>query len=108
MSADSKPDATIAVWTTETPERSALPTLTKRAVGHVAEVSSEQLSANIKSFVQKFSSAFDAGIDTDLFTLDEIELTLAVSATGGVELVGKMDVAAQGSIKVKLKRKSRE
>jgi hypothetical protein len=39
------------------------------------------------------------------FYVDELEISLAINASGGVELIGKLEAGAQAGIKIKLKRK---
>ncbi len=38
------------------------------------------------------------------FRIDEIELSLAINASGGVELIGKAEVGVEGGISLKLRR----
>ena len=40
------------------------------------------------------------------FEVDEIELTLAIDAKGGVSLIGSVEVGGHAGVKVKLKRKA--
>ena len=44
------------------------------------------------------------GRDVGNAVIDEVELSLVITASGGVELLGKLSVGAQAGIKVKLKR----
>lgn len=70
-------------------------------------VESEVLSDNLKTFLKAFNSILDEESNPDPrgFIIDEIELSLAVNATGGIELIGKVDVGVEGGIKVTLKRR---
>jgi hypothetical protein len=85
--------------------RSALPSLGKHAIAHTVEVGGDALLANIRSFVSKFAPLLDEGalVGTDAH-IEEIELSLAVTATGGVELIGKLTGSGTVGIKVTLKR----
>jgi hypothetical protein len=98
----------VAIWTDDAVEKStkaALPDLAKRAVARTVEVSADALQANIRSFLTKFAALLDDGTlgDTKV-VVDEVELSLTVTASGGVELLGKLSAGGEAGIKVKLKR----
>jgi hypothetical protein len=91
----------------ETGTKSALPTLARTIVGKTVEVSGEVLRESIKGFAAQFSGLLDAStIGEGSAVIDEIELSLTVSASGGVELLGKATVGSQAAIKLKLKRQA--
>lgn len=105
-------EVSIRVWTEEvadTGRKAALPTLGRAAANAVArsiEVSKDALLTNIESFAAQFAPLVEGNpiADTNV-VIDEIELLLIISASGGVELLGKLSAGAQAGIKVKLKRK---
>ena len=87
--------------------KSALPNLARAAAGKTVELSGEVLRESIKGFAAQFSGLLDGDpIGESQAVIEEIELSLTVSASGGVELLGKATVGAQAAIKLKLKRKS--
>ena len=58
-------------------------------------------------FLDNFQKIFEEqSQDSNSFIIDEIELNLAINASGGIELVGKANAGIEGGIKVKLKRKN--
>jgi hypothetical protein len=98
--------ALIRIWADEEPPpgKPAVPMadLTRR----VAVVTNEFVAENL----QKFMRAFDPVIEgmssaAGRFYVDEIEVSLAIDAKGGVQLIGKMEAGAQATLKVKLKRR---
>jgi hypothetical protein len=100
---------TIKVWVENINDgaltKSALPPLARTAVKNTIELSGEALRESIKSFASQFITLFDGGvIEGSTVVIDEIELSLTVSASGGIELVGKLSVGAEAAIKIKLKR----
>ncbi|MDG2539843.1 hypothetical protein P5Y53_19345 [Dyella jiangningensis] len=98
----------VKIWvddSQETGAKSALPTLARTVVGKTVEVSGDILRDSIKGFAAQFSALLDGSpVGEGPAVIDEIELSLAISATGGVELLGKATLGAQASIKLKLKR----
>lgn len=85
--------------------KAALPSLARTAVTKTVELSGEALRDGIKGFASQFVTLFDDDIsEGSTVVIDEIELSLTVSAGGAIELVGKLSVGAQAAIKVKLKR----
>lgn len=99
---------TIKVWTEDAPvsgTKSALPGLARAAVAKTVEVSGDVLREGIKGFAAQFAALLDGEPIGDRgVVIDEIELSLTVTATGGVELLGKVSLGTQAAIKVKLKR----
>ncbi len=102
-----KSDNTIAIWATDTNgnKQSALPKIARKVVA-TTQVSAEVLSDNLKAFVKNFQDVIDPGNDIGGFVIDEVELSLVVNAKGGIELLGKLEVGAQASMKIKLKRRT--
>jgi hypothetical protein len=107
--ADSQGDS-ILVWTDDThavgnKKEAALPRIARTAEKVVA-VSNDTLAANLQGFLSRFEEVLAKQPESvGGFQLDEIELSLAVNGEGGVELIGKMTVGVDASIKLKLKRK---
>jgi len=105
-------EESIRVWTDElvdTGRKAALPTLGRTAANVAArsiEVSKDTLLTNIEGFLVQFAPLVEGNpIANTNVVIDEIELSLTISASGGVELLGKLNAGAQAGIKVKLKRK---
>lgn len=100
---------TIKIWTEDAPvpaTKSALPSLARAAVAKTVEVSGDVLREGIKGFAAQFAALLDGEpIGEGGAVIDEVELSLTVTASGGVELLGKVSLGTQASIKVKLKRK---
>lgn len=98
----------LRVWVSEDkPEvKAALPSLGSRTT-KVITLSHEQVADSLREFLAQTQSlqAVDTPEESPFF-IDEIELSLAVNATGGIELVGKLEAGAQAGIKVTLKRKA--
>jgi len=101
---------TVKVWVDDMQDagtKSALPTLARNAIGKTVEVSGDVLRESIKSFAAQFSGLLDGGqLGNGSAVIDEIELSLTVTASGGVELLGKATVGTQAAIKLKLKRQA--
>ena len=98
----------ISIWVGEIVEgksKAALPELAKRAVTETAEISGDVLRENIRRFVASFAPLLnDNKLDETNVVIDEIELSLAVSASGSIELLSKLSAGTEASVKVKLKR----
>ncbi|MPM10304.1 hypothetical protein SDC9_56632 [bioreactor metagenome] len=70
------------------------------------EISSDELADRMLTFVSNFQRIYDVKPEaTDGFYIDEIELSLVINASGGIELIGKATAGMEGGIKVKLKRR---
>ncbi|APA69483.1 hypothetical protein YQ44_18760 [Janthinobacterium sp. 1_2014MBL_MicDiv] len=99
---------TIKIWTEDAQAsgtKSALPSLARAAVAKTVEVSGDVLREGIKGFAAQFAALLDGTpIGEGGVLIDEIELSLTVTASGGVELLGKVSLGTQAAIKVKLKR----
>ena len=91
--------------TSERSEKSALPSFSRAAIAKTIEVSSEIMTAEVKAFACKFVDLLDGqALDGSGVTIEEVELALAVTASGGVQLLGSMTAGVQASITIKLKR----
>ena len=66
----------------------------------------EILSENLNVFLTSFNQIIESQPEklSKGFYIDEIELSLSVNASGGIELIGKAEAGVEGGIKVKLKR----
>lgn len=99
---------TVKVWVEdaqETGTKSALPNLTRSVIGKTVELSGEALRESIKGFAAQFSALLDGSpVGDGVAVIDEIELSLTVSASGGLELLGKATLGTQAAIKLKLRR----
>lgn len=87
--------------------KSGLPSFARTAINKTVEVSGDALRDAIKGFSAQFAGLLDGNaIGGSNAVIDEIELSLTVTASGGVELLGKATLGTQASIKVKLKRQA--
>lgn len=68
-------------------------------------VDAEVLNKNLAAFMSSISEVF-INIDYQLgaYKLDEIELGLAISATGGISMIGSAEIQAQASMTLKFKK----
>ena len=68
-------------------------------------IDTDILSKNLKEFLQHIQPVFDeVSVAPGKFRINEIELKLAVSAEGGVKLVGEFSAGIETSITLKLSR----
>ncbi len=99
---------TVKVWVdgiSDTTARSALPTLARVAVDRSIEIGAEVLTDNIRRFSAQFVGLLDGTpLEGGTAVIEEVELSLTITANGGIELLGKVNVGAQAAVKVKLKR----
>ncbi|MBC7704264.1 MAG: hypothetical protein H7274_10040 [Rhodoferax sp.] len=100
---------TVKIWVEDNIEvpttKSALPSLGRAAISRSIEVGAEVLQDSIRSFSQQFTGLLDGRpLGDNNAVIDEVELSLVITASGGIELLGKLSVGAQAGIKVKLKR----
>jgi len=98
---------TIEVWdieTTETATRNALPSLGRQRTS-TTEVDLETLSENLKAVLSRFQAVLDEQpVAKAGYCVDEIEVSLGVTAKGSIALIGKLEAGMQAGIKVKFKR----
>jgi hypothetical protein len=101
----------ISVWTTATTEvsKAALPRLggsVAASATEVVSVSMDTVRKNLNAFLEQIGPLLDPPRETlKNYEIEEIELSIAISGSGGVELVGKLEAGAQAGMKIKLKRK---
>ncbi len=63
------------------------------------------LSKNLKDFLQNIQPVLDeVSLSPGNFKINEIELNLAISAEGGIKLIGEFSAGFQTSITLKLSR----
>ncbi|MCK4292437.1 MAG: hypothetical protein KAY65_04525 [Planctomycetes bacterium] len=96
----------IAVWTESSFEiRGALPGK-MAGKGLAAMINTEIFSENLKGFLKKMATILsEADIDESRYEIDCVELSLAVNASGGIELLGKVSAGTEASLKITLMRK---
>jgi hypothetical protein len=97
----------IPVWTSDSSQstKAALPSLARRTT-EVVEVETDIITQNLNEFMEKFRPVVESQDKKSPFFIDEVELSLAVNAKGGIELLGKLEAGAQAGIKIKLKRRA--
>jgi len=80
----------------------------RRLADKVGTVSSDVLANNLQSFCEEIGEAFD-GVSTVVknYQLDSVEITVQVSATGEVRLVGGASVQLTGGLKLIFSRQDR-
>jgi hypothetical protein len=73
----------------------------RRMVDRVGTVSSDVLAENLQSFCEEIGEAFD-GVSTVVknYQLDSVEITVQVSASGEVRLVGGASTELTGGLKL--------
>lgn len=72
-------------------------------------LSATDFKKGIDSFFDDFCDIFDGCSNkTGAFYIDEIELRLDISLSGGVRLIGAAEASTAGGITVKLKRREHE
>jgi hypothetical protein len=79
----------------------------RRLADKVGTVSSDVLAKNLQSFCEEIGEGFD-GISTVLkhYQLDSVEITVQVSATGEVRLVGGASTELSGGLKLIFSRQT--
>ncbi|HEX7318547.1 MAG TPA: hypothetical protein VF297_31860 [Pyrinomonadaceae bacterium] len=103
--------SSIPIWTTATPEsaKAALPRLggaIAAGATEVVSVSVETVKKNLDAFLEQIGPLLESSREAlKGYEIEEIELSLAVNGSGGIELVGKLEAGAQAGMKIKLKRK---
>jgi len=99
----------ISIWTVHVQgnKKPALPSFADKTA-EIVTVSQDKLSANLKEFLESSQAITEIDMPKESsFYIDEMELSLAINAKGGIELVGKLEAGAQAGIKIKLKRKAK-
>lgn len=85
--------------------KSALPSLSHRVATKAFEISNDLLADRLGDFFKSFDDVLrKLPKSTAGFSVDEVELTLTVNASGGVELVGQAEAGITSGLKFTLKR----
>jgi len=86
-------------------EKSGLPKFKGFSSSEI-KISTEILSKNLKDFLEKIKPVIESQTTAiGQFSVSEIELNLAINASGGIDLIGKFDAGIEGGITIKLTRK---
>ncbi len=102
-----KDQITILTTASEKTEKAGLPNF-KTFVKNEINISAETLSKNLKEFLDKMKPVIESQATIiGQFSVSEIELNLAINATGGIDLVGKFEAGIKGGITIKLTRKEK-
>jgi hypothetical protein len=99
----------ILTQTTEEEEaKSVLPSIGRRITTTVFTMTNEVLADRLVEFFNSFQAVLARlPSSTAGFSIDELELTLAVDAKGGIEVVGKAEAGFSTGIKFTLKRQNK-
>jgi hypothetical protein len=103
----------ISIWTmTETAtgnSKAALPRLgggIASGATEVVSVSIDTVRKNLNAFLEQVGPLLEtSGKVLKNYEIDEVELSIAINASGGIELVGKLEAGAEAGLKIKLKRR---
>lgn len=99
-----KNEITILTTSQEQKEKAGLPDFKAFAKKEI-KVSTEALSKNLKEFMEKIKPIIESQAEKiGQFSVTEIELNLAINASGGIDLIGKMEAGIEGGITIKLTR----
>jgi hypothetical protein len=87
--------------------KSALPSFGHRIATKAFEISNHVLADHLEEFFSSFGTVLQS-LPSNMagFSVDEVELSLAINAKGGVELVGRADAELSTGLKFNLKRKA--
>jgi hypothetical protein len=79
----------------------------RRLADRVGTVSSDVLAKNLQSFCEEIGEAFD-GVSTAVrnYQLDSVEITVQVSASGEVKMVGGVSAELTGGLKLTFSRQT--
>jgi len=77
-----------------------------QSLAQKVSIDTDVFSNNLNLFLVSFNQVLEKQPRSigNGFSIDEVELNLAVNVSGGIELIGKADIGVQSAIKVKLKR----
>jgi hypothetical protein len=80
----------------------------RRLADKVGTVSSDVLAKNLQSFCEEIGEAFD-GVSTVVknYQMDSVEITVQVSASGEVRLIGGASTELTGGLKLIFSRQTR-
>ena len=75
------------------------------AMDRVIEISEADLQASLKKFLESMSAVVsELPQSCGPFRVNELELMVQISASGGIELVGKADAGVSRGITIRLSR----
>lgn len=73
------------------------------------KISADTLATNLKDFLEKIKPVIEGQVAViGEFSITEIELNLAINASGGIDLIGKFDAGIEGGITIKLTRQEKK
>lgn len=99
----------ILTQTTEEDAKSVLPSIGRRIATTTFELTNTALADRLEEFFNSFQAVLEhLPASTAGFSIDELELTLAVNASGGIEMVGKAEAGISTGMKFTLKRQSKQ
>lgn len=99
----------ILVQTIEEDTKSALPSIGRRFTTKTFELANDVLADRLEEFFNSFSAVLDHLPDSIAsFSIDELELTLAINASGGIEMVGKAEAGITTGMKFTLRRQNKQ
>ena len=92
----------------EEESKSVLPSIGRRITTTVFEITNEVLADRLVEFFNSFQTVLERLPSSAAgFSINELELTLAVDAKGGIEVVGKAEAGISTGIKFTLKRQNK-
>lgn len=98
----------ILVQTVEEDAKSVLPSIGRRITTKTLELTNDMLADRLEEFFSSFDIVLSRLPDSIAnFSVDELELTLAINASGGIEMVGKAETGITTGMKFTLRRQSR-
>lgn len=98
----------ILTQTIEEDTKSVLPSIGRRITSMAFEMTNDVLADRLEEFFNSFQSVLERlPSSTAGFSIDELELTLAINANGGIEVVGKAEAGISTGMKFTLKRQNK-
>jgi hypothetical protein len=108
---DTKKNKTIRILTQtiEVDTKSALPAIGRRITTKTLELTNDVLANCLEEFFSSFDSVLERLPNSVAgFSIDELELTLAINASGGIEVIGKAEAGISTGMKFTLKRQNKQ
>lgn len=84
-------------------EREFMPSL-RGQVSHVVEVAQDAMKANLLSLVEDLAAIFNQIPVSNGFGPERIDVSVSISGTGGIELVGKVSTTVTGGMTISFQR----
>ncbi len=89
--------------------KSVLPSIGRRITTMTFELTNDVLADRLEEFFNSFQHVLEhLPSSTGGFSIDELELTLAIDARGGIEVVGKAEAGITTGMKFTLKRQNKQ